>query len=65
MWNTVHTRVSTSLESLEILQGGPEFLSQFERESQIPEIFRISSNEGTEKVLNFSVEEVLSFLGMY
>ena len=41
------------------------FLSQFERKIQIFEIFRISSVEGIEKVLNFSVEEVLNFLGMY
>ena len=39
-------------------------LSQFEREIQILENFRISSIEGTEKVLNFSDDEVLNFFRM-
>ena len=54
--------------SVEISQGNPEFysfLAQFKRGIQIFEIFRISSNGGTEKVLNFSLEEVLNFSGMY
>ena len=54
-------------KSAEIPQEGSEFvhflsfLSQFEQN----QIFEILSVRGTEKVLNFSIEEVINFLGKY